>query len=191
MAGSKNSSQNVCELLYSLSSLARTGWMIRGVPHMIAESVATHSFYSAVIALIIATKMKEQGVEINPEKAAVIALVHDIGEAYIGDIVKDFSRKIGSNVKEKIELEAVKTRAPKELVKYVALLQSDVLESKIAKLSENLATYIMSIYYKRLGFQVDDIMMSVSETISDMAEEFGLNIKNLLDILGCSNNIAL
>ena len=191
MAGSKNSSQNVCELLYSLSSLARTGWMIRGVPHMIAESVATHSFYSAVIALIIATKMKEQGVEINPEKAAVIALVHDIGEAYIGDIVKDFSRKIGSNVKEKIELEAVKTRAPKELVKYVALLQSDVLESKIAKLSENLATYIMSIYYKRLGFQVDDIMMSVSETISDMAEEFGLNIKNLLDILGCSSNIAL
>lgn len=191
MAGSKNSSQNVCELLYSLSSLARTGWMIRGVPHMIAESVATHSFYSAIIALIIATKMKEQGVEINPEKAAVIALVHDIGEAYIGDIVKDFSRKIGSNVKEKIELEAVKTRAPKELVKYVALLQSDVLESKIAKLSENLATYIMSIYYKRLGFQVDDIMMSVSETISDMAEEFGLNIKNLLDILGCSSNIAL
>ena len=191
MAGSKNSSQNVCELLYSLSSLARTGWMIRGVPHMIAESVATHSFYSAIIALIIATKMKEQGVEINPEKAAVIALVHDIGEAYIGDIVKDFSRKIGSNVKEKIELEAVKTRAPKELVKYVALLQSDVLESKIAKLSENLATYIMSIYYKRLGFQVDDIMMSVSETISDMAEEFGLNVKNLLDILGCSNNIAL
>ena len=190
MTSSENSSHSVCELLYSLSSLARTGWMLRGVPHMIAESVATHSFYSAIIALIIATKIKERGVEINPEKAAVIALLHDIGEAYIGDIVKDFSRKVGSSIKEKIEFEVVKTRAPKELAKYVALLQSDVLESNVAKLSENLATYVMSIYYKRLGFPVDDIMVSVGETIRNMAKEFGLSIEDLLNILGCSGNIA-
>ena len=191
MASGRNSSQSVCGLLYSLSSLARTGWMLRGVPHMIAESVATHSFYSAVIALIVAKKIREQGVKINPEKAAVIALVHDIGEAYIGDIVKDFSRKIGTDIKERIELETVKSQAPKELVEYVVLLQSDDLESKVAKLSENLATYIMSIYYKRLGFPVDDIMVNVGKTVRDMAKELGLEIEDLLSILGCGGNIAL
>ncbi|MFN4046079.1 MAG: HD domain-containing protein, partial [Acidilobaceae archaeon] len=74
------------EVLAALTSLARTGWMLRGVPHSLAENVAEHLFVSAIIAYEIAVEASKRGLPVNPEKAAAVALVHDLAEALIGDI---------------------------------------------------------------------------------------------------------
>ncbi len=63
-----------------LKSLKRTGWVRRNVPD--PESVAAHSFRTAVLAMTLAPKV---GADSN--KSMKMALIHDIGEAIIGDVV--------------------------------------------------------------------------------------------------------
>ncbi len=63
-----------------LKSLKRTGWVRRNVPD--PENVAAHSFRTAVLAMTLAPQV---GADIN--KTMKMALIHDIGEAKIGDVV--------------------------------------------------------------------------------------------------------
>lgn len=46
------------------------------------ESVAEHSWRLALLALAISTKFEN----VNKEKLLILALIHDLGEAYCGDI---------------------------------------------------------------------------------------------------------
>src|SRR3989338_8708172 len=68
-----------------LKTLKRAGWVLRGIKD--AESVAEHSYRTAVLAMAIADKLKLK----KNEKLRLIemALIHDLGEAYVGDIVPE------------------------------------------------------------------------------------------------------
>jgi hypothetical protein len=46
------------ELIYSLNSIARSGWMIKGVEPCKAETVSQHLFASALIALEISSSLE-------------------------------------------------------------------------------------------------------------------------------------
>lgn len=63
-----------------LKRLKRTGWVMFKVPE--PESVAEHSFGVAMMALTVA---KHYGVD--EAKVVKMALLHDLGEAIIGDLV--------------------------------------------------------------------------------------------------------
>lgn len=65
-----------------LKRLFRQGWLKRGVPESSCESVADHSFGVALLALLLAPA--REGVD--RERAVLMALVHELGEAYAGDI---------------------------------------------------------------------------------------------------------
>jgi Predicted hydrolases of HD superfamily len=80
--------------LEACKNLVRTGWMQRGVPPALGETVASHSFEAAVIAYLISEELKEIGVNVNPEHATVIALFHDIGESVLGDLPKWATQRI-------------------------------------------------------------------------------------------------
>lgn len=67
-----------------LKRLYRQGWLKRGVPEAACESVADHSFGTALLALFLAGKPPYEGVD--RDKALRIALVHELGEVYAGDI---------------------------------------------------------------------------------------------------------
>jgi 5'-deoxynucleotidase YfbR-like HD superfamily hydrolase len=62
-----------------LSAEPRQGWLMAGVKH--PESVAEHSHRAAVIAYVLAVL---EGA--NPDRAAVLALFHDLPEARTGDL---------------------------------------------------------------------------------------------------------
>jgi putative hydrolase of HD superfamily len=64
-----------------LKKMQRTGWLLIGAER--GDTVAAHSFRVAVIAYCLA-EMKG----LNPEKVAVMGLIHDIPETRIGDINK-------------------------------------------------------------------------------------------------------
>lgn len=66
--------------LGKLKSLKRTGWVRRNVPD--PESVAAHSFRTAMLALTLAPQ-----VGADPNKSVKMALIHDAGEAKIGDVI--------------------------------------------------------------------------------------------------------
>ena len=70
--------------LCQLKQLYRQGWLRRGVPKERCESVAEHSFGVAVLALWLVDAYYP---ELDAGKVLRMALLHDIGEIYAGDLI--------------------------------------------------------------------------------------------------------
>jgi len=83
---------------YKLKEIKRKGWIRIGIDE--AESVASHSYMVALIAMLIGDKLN-----LNVEKLIKMALLHDIGEAIIGDITP---YEMSKEEKLKKEKEAVR-----------------------------------------------------------------------------------
>lgn len=172
-------------LIASLISLVRTGWMLRGVPASMAETVSTHSFLTSLYALVISTKLSKYGFKLDIGKIVSMAVVHDLPEAFIGDIV---SSKIPMYLKVKDEFEIsilsknLNIDIIKELFREYTLQKN--IESKIVKLADYLATLAVAKYYKKLGYKVDDIIQNMEKQISNLIKELQINIHidELLDI---------
>jgi len=87
------------KILLAIKNTPRTGWMLRGVPAAIAETIAEHLAESSILAIHISEKLASCGINVDVYKAAAIAAVHDIAEGVIGDIVKRAVELIGKEAK--------------------------------------------------------------------------------------------
>jgi putative hydrolase of HD superfamily len=172
-------------VLRALYNLARTGWMLRGVPGCSAETVAQHSFTAAVIALELAWEARERGLEVDPLKASVIALLHDVAEAWIGDIPKPAGL---DDVKVKLEDKAIDSSPLSPLAKslYHEFNDRSTPEAAIARAAELLATHLTATWYKGEGYPVDDILANTLDSARRVAKEAGFRdaLESLLSKLG-------
>ncbi len=176
-------------LLEGLANLVRTGWMQRGVPPAIGESVALHSFYAATIALEIGERLKDMGIEVDPLKASAIALTHDIGEALVGDMPKWSTDRI-KEVKEKLEAEALNSMDLK-IAEYAKEYFEVTKESLIAKVSETLATLWQAEKYIKMGIdRVAEIKESMEKGLDktlkkaeELDPEFAKALKEVISHL--------
>ena len=93
--------------LMRLKRLYRQGWLKRGVPEEFCESVAEHSFGTALLALLFAGRKGNGGSigAIDVCRAALLALVHEMGESYAGDITPVDGVSLAE--KQKLEREAI------------------------------------------------------------------------------------
>ncbi|RLG81140.1 MAG: phosphohydrolase [Thermoprotei archaeon] len=167
---------DIARILDALNSLARTGWMIRGIPPSIAETVSQHSYASSIIALYLAEKLGKRGVKVDLYKAAVLALLHDLPEAFTGDILRPFSIEHIPR-KEEIELAVLEREVELESIKrlYREYVEQTTVESRIARLADYIATYIQAVVYKEKGYRVDDIIAGVRKRIEELAENLGIS----------------
>lgn len=85
-----------------LKQLYRQGWLLHGIERARCESVAEHSFGVAVLGLLIADAYFP---ELDPCKVLRLALLHDFGEIYAGDIVPSLG--VAPEEKERLERESV------------------------------------------------------------------------------------
>ena len=103
----KTDIKKIVELIHTsgeLKKIKRTGWGYRGIKD--AESVADHSYRTAIIALFLG---KNFG--LDAEKILKIALIHDLAEAITGDLVVDGKGPKYDTTKEKkheLEVKAIK-----------------------------------------------------------------------------------
>jgi len=67
-----------------LKHLYRQGWINKGIPPELCESVADHSFGVAILAMVLADSYYPA---LDQVKLLKMALIHDIGEIDPGDIV--------------------------------------------------------------------------------------------------------
>jgi putative hydrolase of HD superfamily len=72
------------ETINRLKEIKRTGWIIVGVKN--PESVAEHSFRTAIMAFFLAKRLK-----CNKEKLVKICLLHDLHESICGDLILDYT----------------------------------------------------------------------------------------------------
>ena len=173
------------ERIASLKSLVRTGWMQRGVPPSIGETVAAHSFEAAVIAYYLASELQRRGIKVDPYKSSVLALFHDVGEAILGDIPKWTTDRLGIKKRE-LEEQANGLLGTGEVFREYK--ESNSIEAKIAKLSDRLSTLLQAYRYSKLGYDVDEIIESyereIDALVSDMPELKELTEKVKTNIKG-------
>jgi putative hydrolase of HD superfamily len=82
-----------------LKHLYRQGWLQRGIPKSLCESVAEHSFSMALLALLLIDQISPA---LDRQQVLLMALIHDLGEIYAGD----FTPQDGMPSDEKHALEA-------------------------------------------------------------------------------------
>jgi len=88
--------------LNHLKGLYRQGWLRRGVEERRCETVAEHSFATAVLALVLAAASPA----LEAGRVLELALVHDLGEIYLGDLTP--ADGIDPLEKSRLEAEAVR-----------------------------------------------------------------------------------
>ena len=83
-----------------LKDVKRSGWCTRNIHG--PESVADHSFRTALLALVLT-----DGSKLDKNKCIQMALIHDLGESLIGDITP--LDNMSEEKKHYIEMKAIKT----------------------------------------------------------------------------------
>ncbi|NOZ88919.1 MAG: HD domain-containing protein [Crenarchaeota archaeon] len=161
----------------------RTGWMLRGVPAAIAETVSMHSHESSIIAVLLADTLRRHGVEVDPYRAATIAALHDAAEALVGDIVKRAVDAIGREVKEKLEAEAAAELFGRDSTAYRAVMsyiEQTTIEARVAKAAETLSTLIQGLRYVRQGYsEVREIVCSMYTSLNRMGTQIRSAVASL------------
>ncbi len=87
--------------IVQLKQQFREGWLQRGMAQAQTESVADHSFGNAMLCLLLLGTQPH----LDAAKVLRMALLHDIGEAYVGDITPQ--DRVDSGEKKRMESEAV------------------------------------------------------------------------------------
>jgi len=150
--------KNLAKYLYEIGQLKRvkrSGWWIAGVEN--PESVAEHSFRTAVIAYLLA---ELEGA--NAERATFMALFHDVGEARTNDLHRIARRYVDwENVDKKV-VEDQSKRLPENIRKGMIALHSEYeeansLEARIARDADLLECLIQAREYQAMGcYDVSD-----------------------------------
>lgn len=123
--------------------LPRQGFIALGFKRNEADSVAAHSFVTALLAYFLARNLQKAGVKIDAEKVLKMALVHDIGETIVGD-VGTFVKGMAGGVFKNIEEEGVKALvegldSKDEIIELVEEYnQRKSVEARVVKAADNL-----------------------------------------------------
>lgn len=139
-----------------LKKIKRIGWSMRvGIKN--AESVADHTFRAALMAMVIADLKK-----LDTEKVIRMALIHDLGEAIIGDW-DALQTKLDGKVEEKQRKEnealgKILALLPEELrEKYTEiweeLVKGETPESRLFKQVDRLEVLLQAVEYEKEGYE--------------------------------------
>jgi len=123
--------------------LPRQGFIALGFKRNEADSVAAHSWATAMLTYLLATEMKKNGQKINVDKAFKMAMFHDMAETIVGD-VGTFVKSMAGGAFAPIEKEGLKwlvsdLPSKKEIVSLVEeYMKRKTLEARLVKVADNL-----------------------------------------------------
>jgi putative hydrolase of HD superfamily len=142
-----------------LKNIPRTGWLQRGIPPSVAETVAEHSFEVASILAIVAM---EGGGKLNYERMLLMGILHDWGEAVAGDMPRSLTKRLGKGAKSEAETMIMGELANASGFNAVSALFGEYEERKspeavVVKIADVLSTLRQSRAYLARGFRVEDI----------------------------------
>ncbi len=152
-----------------LKNIPRTGWLQRGIPPAVAETVAEHSFEVAAILAVVA--MEAEG--LDKEKMLLIGILHDWGEAVAGDIPRSLTKRLGKRTKSDAErkimgelAEASGFGAVRDIFEEYEGRASP--EAVVAKIADVLSTLRQARAYLARGYRVEDIEAGCVEELAEL-----------------------
>ena len=160
-----------------LKQLYRQGWLHKGISLENCESVAEHSFCVALLALVLAD---EYSVELDTTKVIRMALIHDLGEIYIGDFTPE--DKIDINYKYELEKQSIVKVLDKlpHGFKWIALWEEyeigESAESQFVKQLDKLEMALQASVYEHQGLaDLSVFFNSVNRRLSSVELKFILS----------------
>ena len=152
-----------------LKQLYRQGWLKRGVPPERCESVAEHSLGVAVLALWLS---QASFPELDGHKLLLMALFHDFGEIYTGDLIPSDAVSAGEkHLREKRSIQEVLGKLPKG-EQYLSIWdefeQGDTPEARFIRQIDRLEMAFQASIYELQG-------------LIDPAEFFNTTAQALID----------
>ncbi len=123
--------------------LPRQGFIAMGFKRNEVDSLAAHSFSTALLSYFFAKQLQDEGKKIDAEKVLKMGLFHDIGETIVGD-VGTFVKGMAGGVFKDIEKEGVKAlvdglTSKKEIIELVEEYNArESLEARVVKTADNL-----------------------------------------------------
>ncbi|MEK7580913.1 MAG: HD family hydrolase [Patescibacteria group bacterium] len=123
--------------------LPRQGFIAMGFKRAETDSVAAHSWTTAILAYLLAIELKKEGQKIDVDKTLKMALFHDMAETIVGD-VGTFVKGMAKGAFAPIEEEGLKwlvANIPNrdEIVDLVnEYMQRKTLEARVCKVADNL-----------------------------------------------------
>ncbi len=123
--------------------LPRQGFIAMGFKRQEADSVAAHSWTTAILAYFLAIELKKEGIKIDTEKTLKMALFHDMAETIVGD-VGTFVKGMAKGAFAPIEEEGLKwlvadLPGKDEIVSLVTeYMDRKSIEARVCKVADNL-----------------------------------------------------
>ncbi|MBX3233176.1 MAG: HD family hydrolase [Labilithrix sp.] len=147
-SASAASAVELVQLFDRLASLPRTGWLLRGVVD--PESIAEHSFGVAVVASLIVDDLRANGTAVDGERVLRMALVHDVAEAFTGDVpmpAKSEALRSALAAAEEATLAPVLT--PAQLALWREAEEATTLEARVVKAADKLQMLVKALTYEQ------------------------------------------
>jgi putative hydrolase of HD superfamily len=133
-----------------MADLPRTGWLLRGVRP--CESIADHSYFVALTTMLLVDALREEGVEIDGEKALRMALVHDVPEAKTGDVpMPQKTERMDAALSELEEGIAERVLPPAALASWREAEAGACVEARIVKAADKIQMMTKALVYGRQG----------------------------------------
>ena len=161
------------EFVGILKTIERTGWVRNKIPH--PESVAEHSFRTGILAMLLSKDMN-----VDPLKSIKMALIHDIGESIIGDIVTESNQEQKypktwhdqKKEKERMAIKRIFSSLSKEGVEYIKLFdefeEDKTPEARFVKQLDKLEMAIQAYEYEsKYGLDLEEFYVTARTKIKD------------------------
>lgn len=162
-----------------LKRTKRAGWVKAGIAD--SESVSDHSFSTSVLSMILADKLK-----VDKEKFVKMALIHDLGESIIGDVLW-YSIAKGVDKEKLAKKEKDEGKAMRKILKtlknkeyldlWIEMEKKETKEAKLHKEIDRLDLALQAFFYeKRTGIKLDGFfdfadLFIKDETIKEIMKE--------------------
>ena len=169
--------EEIFEIL-RLKRIYRTGWGYYGYGP--PESVAAHTFGVASLTLLIGSYLKNRGEKLDLEKALKMAVIHDFGEARLGDLHLEARKLLGKENVKKAERAAIqKVLKNEELLEiWEEFEKGESREAKFVRAMDKLEL-LMEAFER--GKDVKSRVMDIFNTLEN--REFTNNFEILKQIL--------
>jgi putative hydrolase of HD superfamily len=131
-----------------LSDLPRTGWLLRGIRP--CESIADHSYAVAVTVMLLVDALREEGVEVDGERALRMALVHDAPEAKTGDVpMPQKTPAVDAALEELEDSIAARLLPEPQRAAWREAEDAESLEARLVKAADKIQMMTKALVYER------------------------------------------